>query len=53
MRAKLVQLPEVHMMLTQHSLFLPTLLAPEEEEAPSSHVRGDLPHPPTRHRAAS
>ncbi|XP_008575455.1 PREDICTED: nucleolar pre-ribosomal-associated protein 1 [Galeopterus variegatus] len=29
---KLMQLPVIHMMLTQHSLFLPSLLKSEEEE---------------------
>ncbi|KAM7133116.1 nucleolar pre-ribosomal-associated protein 1 isoform 1-T1 [Molossus nigricans] len=41
-RTKLVQLPAVHSMLTQHSLFLPTLLASEEEDAPSGHVKEAL-----------
>lgn len=39
---KLVQLPVVHMMLTQHSLFLPTMLTSEEEEnLLDSRVKGD------------
>lgn len=45
---KLVQLSVVHMMLTQHSLFLPTMLTSEEEGAPDIHIKGDhvlcLPH---------
>lgn len=40
-RTKLVQLSVVHMMLTQHSLFLPTMLSSEEEETPDSGVKGD------------
>ncbi|KAG8518530.1 Nucleolar pre-ribosomal-associated protein 1 [Galemys pyrenaicus] len=40
--AKLVPLPVVHMMLTQHSLFLPTLLTSEQEENPDSHVKEAL-----------
>lgn len=43
--AKLIQLPVVHMMLTQHSLFLPTLLKSEEEENPDNQVKGDPPRP--------
>lgn len=43
--AKLIQLPVVHMMLTQHSLFLPTLLKSEEEENPDNQVKGDPPAP--------
>ncbi|MEE6468037.1 hypothetical protein FKM82_008146 [Ascaphus truei] len=35
----LVQLPLVHMMITQHSLFLPTLLRSREEEHTSSRTR--------------
>ncbi|KAF0880051.1 NPA1P protein, partial [Crocuta crocuta] len=35
MCAQLTQLPVVHMMLTQHSLFLPTLLKSEEENSDS------------------
>ncbi|XP_037688521.1 nucleolar pre-ribosomal-associated protein 1 isoform X2 [Choloepus didactylus] len=42
LHTKLVQLPVVHMMLTQHSLFLPTLLKSEEEENPDSHVKEAL-----------
>lgn len=39
---KLAQLPVVHMMLTQHSLFLPTMLTSEEEEnLLDSQVKGD------------
>ncbi|XP_008066646.1 nucleolar pre-ribosomal-associated protein 1 [Carlito syrichta] len=38
-RTKLTQLPVVHMMLTQHSLFLPTLLKSEEEESLDSQVK--------------
>lgn len=39
---KFVQLPVVHMMLTQHSLFLPTMLTSEEEEnLLDSQVKGD------------
>lgn len=41
MHTKLVQLPVVHMMLTQHSLFLPTMLTSEEEENLDSQVKGD------------
>lgn len=37
---KLVQLPVVHMMLTQHSLFLPTMLTSEEVENVDSQVKG-------------
>uniref|UniRef100_M3XPW4 URB1 ribosome biogenesis homolog n=1 Tax=Mustela putorius furo TaxID=9669 RepID=M3XPW4_MUSPF len=40
--AKLIQLPVVHMMLTQHSLFLPTLLKSEEEENPDNQVKEAL-----------
>ncbi|XP_023375485.1 nucleolar pre-ribosomal-associated protein 1 [Pteropus vampyrus] len=40
--AKLIQLPVVHMMLTQHSLFLPTLLKSEDEENPDSAVKEAL-----------
>nr|XP_036870514.1 nucleolar pre-ribosomal-associated protein 1 isoform X1 [Manis javanica] len=39
---KLIQLSVVHMMLTQHSLFLPTLLKSEEEETPQSQVKEAL-----------
>ncbi|XP_057553181.1 nucleolar pre-ribosomal-associated protein 1 isoform X1 [Hippopotamus amphibius kiboko] len=39
---QLTQLPVVHAMLTQHSLFLPTLLMAGEEEAPASPVREAL-----------
>ncbi|XP_034371344.1 nucleolar pre-ribosomal-associated protein 1 [Arvicanthis niloticus] len=39
---KLVQLSVVHMMLTQHSLFLPTMLTSEEEKAPDSHIKESL-----------
>ncbi|XP_076974949.1 nucleolar pre-ribosomal-associated protein 1 isoform X3 [Tamandua tetradactyla] len=39
---KLVPLPVLHMMLTQHSLFLPTLLKSEEEENPDSQVKEAL-----------
>ncbi|KAK2490694.1 hypothetical protein MC885_003320 [Smutsia gigantea] len=39
---KLIQLSVVHMMLTQHSLFLPTLLKSEEEETPDSQVKEAL-----------
>ncbi|KAM8813060.1 nucleolar pre-ribosomal-associated protein 1 [Rhynchonycteris naso] len=35
---ELLPLPVVHMMLTQHSLFLPTLLRSDAEGAPDSHV---------------
>lgn len=48
MCAKLIQLPVVHMMLTQHSLFLPTLLKSEDEENPDSAVKGDPSPPPSR-----
>uniref|UniRef100_A0A8C6HE44 URB1 ribosome biogenesis 1 homolog (S. cerevisiae) n=1 Tax=Mus spicilegus TaxID=10103 RepID=A0A8C6HE44_MUSSI len=41
-RTKLVQLSVVHMMLTQHSLFLPTMLSSEEEETPDSGVKETL-----------
>nr|XP_045005355.1 nucleolar pre-ribosomal-associated protein 1 isoform X2 [Jaculus jaculus] len=41
-RAHLVPLPVVHIMLTQHSLFLPTLLTSEEEENPGSEVKEAL-----------
>ncbi|XP_058378996.1 nucleolar pre-ribosomal-associated protein 1 isoform X2 [Diceros bicornis minor] len=41
-RTQLIQLPVVHMMLTQHSLFLPTLLKSEEEENPDTHVKEAL-----------
>ncbi|XP_075815615.1 nucleolar pre-ribosomal-associated protein 1 isoform X1 [Microtus pennsylvanicus] len=39
---KLVQLPVVHMMLTQHSLFLPTMLTSGEEENLDSQVKETL-----------
>ncbi|XP_021484142.1 nucleolar pre-ribosomal-associated protein 1 isoform X1 [Meriones unguiculatus] len=39
---KLVQLPVLHMMLTQHSLFLPTMLTSEEEKTPDSQVKETL-----------
>ncbi|KAM4888753.1 nucleolar pre-ribosomal-associated protein 1 [Thomomys bottae] len=42
MHSKLIQLPMVHMMLTQHSLFLPTLLTSEGEENPDSQVKEAL-----------
>ncbi|XP_006153927.1 nucleolar pre-ribosomal-associated protein 1 isoform X2 [Tupaia chinensis] len=38
----LTPLPMVHMMLTQHSLFLPTLLKSEEEEHPDGRVKEAL-----------
>ncbi|XP_059542298.1 nucleolar pre-ribosomal-associated protein 1 isoform X1 [Myotis daubentonii] len=41
-RASLVPLPVVHMMLAQHSLFLPTLLASAEEGAPDGQVKEAL-----------
>uniref|UniRef100_A0AC11DV62 URB1 ribosome biogenesis homolog n=1 Tax=Ovis aries TaxID=9940 RepID=A0AC11DV62_SHEEP len=40
--SQLIQLPVVHMMLTQHSLFLPTLLRAAEEEPSDSPVREAL-----------
>ncbi|XP_068831564.1 nucleolar pre-ribosomal-associated protein 1 [Capricornis sumatraensis] len=40
--SQLIQLPVVHMMLTQHSLFLPTLLRAAEEEPTDSPVREAL-----------
>ncbi|XP_002929391.2 nucleolar pre-ribosomal-associated protein 1 isoform X1 [Ailuropoda melanoleuca] len=40
--AKLLPLPVVHMMLSQHSLFLPTLLTSEEEENPDNEVKEAL-----------
>ncbi|XP_012926742.1 nucleolar pre-ribosomal-associated protein 1 isoform X2 [Heterocephalus glaber] len=40
--ARLVQLPTIHMMLTQHSLFLPSLLTAEGEEKPDSDVKEAL-----------
>lgn len=50
MCAQLTQLPVVHMMLTQHSLFLPTLLKSEEENS-DSQVKGDpSPRPPISQR---
>uniref|UniRef100_A0A8C6QHN4 URB1 ribosome biogenesis 1 homolog (S. cerevisiae) n=2 Tax=Nannospalax galili TaxID=1026970 RepID=A0A8C6QHN4_NANGA len=36
---KLMDLPVVHMMLTQHSLFLPSLLMSEQEEKPDTLVK--------------
>ncbi|XP_077935470.1 nucleolar pre-ribosomal-associated protein 1 [Halichoerus grypus] len=42
MCTKLIQLPVVHMMLTQHSLFLPTLLKSEEEENLDNQVKEAL-----------
>ena len=46
-RSQLIQLSVVHMMLTQHSLFLPTLLRAAEEEPADSPVRGaSSPHAP-------
>lgn len=48
-RSQLTQLPVVHMMLTQHSLFLPTLLGAAEEEPADSPVRGAAPpHAPAQ-----
>ncbi|XP_016063699.1 PREDICTED: nucleolar pre-ribosomal-associated protein 1-like [Miniopterus natalensis] len=41
-RTRLVPLPVVHMMLTQHSLFLPTLLTSEGEDAPCGPVKEAL-----------
>uniref|UniRef100_A0A452ESC1 URB1 ribosome biosis homolog n=1 Tax=Capra hircus TaxID=9925 RepID=A0A452ESC1_CAPHI len=41
-RSQLIQLSVVHMMLTQHSLFLPTLLRAAEEEPADSPVREAL-----------
>ncbi|XP_054569412.1 nucleolar pre-ribosomal-associated protein 1 [Eptesicus fuscus] len=41
-RARLVPLPVVHVMLAQHSLFLPTLLASGEEGAPDGQVKEAL-----------
>ncbi|XP_021064784.1 nucleolar pre-ribosomal-associated protein 1 [Mus pahari] len=41
-RTNLVQLSVVHMMLTQHSLFLPTMLTSEEEETPDSGIKEAL-----------
>ncbi|XP_075053263.1 nucleolar pre-ribosomal-associated protein 1 isoform X2 [Mixophyes fleayi] len=38
----LVQLPVVHMMVTQHSLFLPNFLRSREEENTSSDIRENL-----------
>lgn len=40
LHTELVQLPVVHMMLTQHSLFLPTMLTSEEQENLDSQVKG-------------
>ncbi|XP_012587730.1 PREDICTED: nucleolar pre-ribosomal-associated protein 1 isoform X2 [Condylura cristata] len=40
--ARLVPLPVFHMMLTQHSLFLPTLLTSEQEEDADSRVKEAL-----------
>lgn len=42
MHTQLTQLPLVHTMLTQHSLFLPTLLESEEEERPDGQVKEAL-----------
>uniref|UniRef100_H0V8H5 URB1 ribosome biosis homolog n=1 Tax=Cavia porcellus TaxID=10141 RepID=H0V8H5_CAVPO len=39
---RLVQLRTIHMMLTQHSLFLPSLLTAEGEETPDSDVKEAL-----------
>ncbi|KAM5281325.1 nucleolar pre-ribosomal-associated protein 1 [Ctenodactylus gundi] len=39
---KLVPLPVIHMMLTQHSLFLPTLLTSDKEENLDSQVKEAL-----------
>ncbi|XP_069331102.1 nucleolar pre-ribosomal-associated protein 1 [Eulemur rufifrons] len=39
---KLIPLPVVHMMLTQHSLFLPTLLKSEEGDDPDAQVKEAL-----------
>ena len=39
-RTGLLQLPVVHALLTQHSLFLPSLLKSEEEGDPDNHVKG-------------
>ncbi|EHH17017.1 URB1 ribosome biogenesis 1-like protein [Macaca mulatta] len=41
-RTKLIQLPVVHMMLMQHSLFLPTLLKSDGEDSPDSQVKEAL-----------
>ncbi|XP_060054580.1 nucleolar pre-ribosomal-associated protein 1 isoform X2 [Erinaceus europaeus] len=41
-RSKLLPLPTVHVMLTQHSLFLPTLLASDQEGDPDDQVREAL-----------
>ncbi|XP_063495409.1 nucleolar pre-ribosomal-associated protein 1 isoform X3 [Symphalangus syndactylus] len=41
-RTKLIQLPVVHMMLMQHSLFLPTLLKSDGEESLDSQVKEAL-----------
>lgn len=50
-RERLVPLPVVHMMLAQHSLFLPTLLASGEEGAPDSQVKGEETSPSPRGRS--
>ncbi|XP_006983601.1 nucleolar pre-ribosomal-associated protein 1 isoform X1 [Peromyscus maniculatus bairdii] len=42
LHTELVQLPVVHMMLTQHSLFLPTMLTSEEQENLDSQVKETL-----------
>ncbi|XP_075398487.1 nucleolar pre-ribosomal-associated protein 1 [Tenrec ecaudatus] len=39
---ELVQLPVVHMMLTQHSLFLPSMLQAQGEESPDRQVKEAL-----------
>lgn len=44
---QLTQLRVIHMMLTQHSLFLPTLLRTGEEGSPDRPVRGDSSPLPT------
>ncbi|XP_053772612.1 nucleolar pre-ribosomal-associated protein 1 isoform X2 [Desmodus rotundus] len=41
-RTGLLQLPVVHALLTQHSLFLPSLLKSEEEGDPDNHVKEAL-----------
>ncbi|KAM9201246.1 LOW QUALITY PROTEIN: nucleolar pre-ribosomal-associated protein 1 [Dugong dugon] len=42
LRTELLQLPTVHMMLTQHSLFLSSMLKSEGEENPDSQVKEAL-----------
>ncbi|XP_006862589.1 PREDICTED: nucleolar pre-ribosomal-associated protein 1 [Chrysochloris asiatica] len=42
LRTKLVQPPTIHMMLTQHSLFLSTMLTSDGEENPGSQVKEAL-----------